>query len=148
MEMQENLNREIAKKTKQEVFSITRKALADLASVSLEEQSIQIFITRLNELKGDDKKQLTAALNSDLKPILVRSAFELSEKQKAEIEDALDKVLGATALLQFENKPELISGIELTANGYKLAWSISEYLNSLEKSIPETIKEKKQHAVK
>ena len=62
-EMQENLNREIAQKTQQEVFAISRKALTDLASVSLEEQSANLFIKRLNELGEDDKnKDLTAAV--------------------------------------------------------------------------------------
>jgi len=36
-EMQENLNRDIAQKTQQEVFAIARKTLADLASQSLED---------------------------------------------------------------------------------------------------------------
>jgi F-type H+-transporting ATPase subunit b len=35
--------------------------------------------------------------------------------------------------------PELISGIELIAGGYKIAWSISEYLESVKKSIKEII---------
>jgi len=34
---------------------------------------------------------------------------------------------------QFKTVPELIGGIELTSNGYKLAWSISEYLKSIQK---------------
>ena len=51
-------------------------------------------------------------------------------------------ILGTESQFQFKTAPELISGIELSSNGYKLAWSISEYLNSLEKSISEMIKEK------
>jgi F-type H+-transporting ATPase subunit b len=43
-EMQVNLNRDIAQKTQQEVFAIARKALTDLASLGLEEQSVNIFI--------------------------------------------------------------------------------------------------------
>jgi len=48
-EMQENLNRDIAQKTQQEVFAIARKTLADLASQSLEEQSTSLFIKRITE---------------------------------------------------------------------------------------------------
>jgi F-type H+-transporting ATPase subunit b len=38
----------------------------------------------------------------------------------------------------------LVSGIELTANGQKVAWSIADYLASLEKDVGELLKEKTQ----
>jgi F-type H+-transporting ATPase subunit b len=36
----------------------------------------------------------------------------------------------------------LVSGIELSANGQKVAWSISDYLSSLEKGVGELLKAK------
>ena len=47
--MQENVEHDIAQKIQQEVFAIARKTLTDLASLSLEEQSADIFIRRLNK---------------------------------------------------------------------------------------------------
>jgi F-type H+-transporting ATPase subunit b len=138
----ENLNQEIAQKTQQEVFAITRKTLADLASVSLEEQSVNIFIKQLNNLKTDDKKKFMEAFNSESKSVLVRSAFDLPHKQQTEIKDSVKDILDAKPHFQFSTVPELVSGIELTANGYKLAWNISEYLSSLEKGVAEILKEK------
>ena len=35
--------------------------------------------------------------------------------------------------VQFETAPDLVSGIELSANGQKVAWSIADYLATLEK---------------
>ena len=70
----------------------------------------------------------------------MQSAFDLPEKQQTEIKSAVNEILGTKTQFQFKTAPELISGIELTSNGYKLAWSISEYLNSLQKSISETLK--------
>jgi F-type H+-transporting ATPase subunit b len=140
-EAQENLNHEIAQKTRQQVFAITRKALTDLASAGLEEQSANMFIGRLHGLKEEEKRQFVDAFKSNSNPILVRSAFDLPEKQQNEIKDAVNRILSAAPQFQFKTNPELISGIELSANGYKLAWSISEYLNSLEKSIPVMEKE-------
>ena len=141
-EMQENLNRDIAQKTQQEVFDIARKALADLASLSLEEQSANIFIKRLQDLKKEEKKQFMEAFKAGSNSILVQSAFDLPKKQQTDIQSAVNEILGTKTKFQFKTAPEIISGIELTSNGYKLAWSISEYLNSLQKSISET----KQHA--
>ena len=141
-EAQETLDHEIMQKTRNEVFSITRKALADLASVSLEEQSGNMFIKRLNELSEDEKKKFRDAFQGSKNPVLVRSAFELPAKQQAGIKDAVNKILSADTPFKYKTAPELISGIELSANGYKLAWSISEYINSLEKSLPEIGKAK------
>jgi len=144
-EMQENMKNGIAQNTQHEVFAIARKTLADLASLSFEEQATNVFIKRLNELKKEEKKQFIEAfvpLKNGTNPILVRSAFELPENQTKKISKAVNEILGVEAHFQFTTSPELIGGIELTANGYKLAWSISEYMGSLQKNILETLKDK------
>lgn len=141
-EMQENQNRDLAQKTQNEVFEIARKTLADLASVSLEEQSANIFIKRINELEKEEKKQFIDAFKSGSNSVLVQSAFDLPEKQQSKITSAVSEIIGAETHFQFKTTPKIISGIELSSNGYKLAWSISEYLNSLQKSISETQNDK------
>lgn len=143
---QESQEREMAQKTQEQVLAIARKTLADIASLSLEEQSISTFIKRLNESKDDERKQFIEAFKSNSNTILVQSAFDLPAKQQIEITDAVDGALGTKTQLQFKTTPGLISGIELSTNGYKVAWSISEYLNSLEKNISETTKEKPAEA--
>jgi F-type H+-transporting ATPase subunit b len=139
-EAQDTLNHEIMQKTRNEVFAITRKALADLASVSLEEQSGNMFIKRLNELSEDEKKKFRDAFQGGKNPVIVRSAFDLPAKQQAEIKDAVNKILSADTPFQYKTAPELISGIELT-------WSISEYINALEKGLPEIEKTKTEPVV-
>ncbi len=141
-EKQANDNAEIAAKTKKQVFAITRKALADIASVSMEEQIVNTFNKHLKESDDDEKKQFINAFKSNLNSILVRSAFELPAKQQGELNDAVNVILNANIQMQFKTSPEIISGIELSANGYKLSWSFSEYLNSLEIDISESMKEK------
>jgi F-type H+-transporting ATPase subunit b len=136
----------IAQKTQEQVFAITRKALRDIASVSLEEESVNTFINRLAGSKEEEKKQFIDAFNSNSNTILVRSAFNLPAKLQDDLSGAVDKVLGNKARLQFKTTPELISGIELTTNGYKLAWSFSEYLRSLAQSIPAKAKEMPEKA--
>jgi len=137
--MQENLEHDIAQKTQEEVFAITRKTLKDLASMSLEEQSVNIFIGRLKESKNEEKKKLTEAFKAGSNSIMVQTAFDLPSKQQTEIKSTVNEILGTKTQFQFKTVPELISGIELTSNGYKLAWSISEYLSSIQKSISETL---------
>ena len=132
---------EIAEKTQKQVFAITRKALTDIASISLEEQSANTFVKHLAALKDDEKKQFIEAFKSNSNAILVRSAFDLPAKQQSDINNEVNVILSADTHLQFKTTPEIISGIELSTNGYRLSWSFSEYINSLEKNISKTMKE-------
>ena len=141
-DMQENLKDELAQKTQKEVFDISRKTLTDLASVDLEEQAAKLFISRLEELKGEEKKQFIDAFTSGLQPVLIQSAFELPGKQQSELKKAVNNLLGKETGFEFKTSPEIISGIELSANGYKLSWSISAYIDSLQNEISETLKNK------
>lgn len=145
-EKEENQNLAIAEKIQKEVFAITRKALSDMASLSLEEESVSTFIKRMNESKDGERKQFIDAFKSNSNAILVRSAFDMPAEQQVKINTAVDAILGTKAQLQYKTTPELISGVELSTNGYKLAWSFSEYLNSLEKSIAEKMKEQPETA--
>ena len=47
-----NLNHAIRRRTQHEVFAIARKALADLATTSLEDSMIELFIRRLGSMDG------------------------------------------------------------------------------------------------
>jgi len=137
-----NLQQAISNRTEQEVFAIARKALTDLSSTSLEERMSAVFIKRLRDLDGPAKTGLGEALKTASEPALVRSAFELPEKQRAAIQNALNETFSAEIHIRFETAPDLISGIELTTNGQKVAWSIADYLTSLEKGVNELLKEK------
>ncbi len=130
----------IAQKIQEQVLAITKKTLSDIASVSLEQQSVNIFILRLKGFTDEENKQFNEAFKSNKNSILVQSAYELPAPQQTEINQAVNEVLGTTTSLQFKTEPGLISGIELSTNGYKLAWSIKEYLSSLEKTISEKTK--------
>ena len=72
----------------------------------------------------------------------MRSAFDLPAEQRAAIQNALNETFSAEVHVRFETAPDLVSGIELTTNGQKVAWSIADYLASLEKGVGELLKEK------
>jgi F-type H+-transporting ATPase subunit b len=137
-----SLNQAITRRTQQEVFAIARKALMDLTTTSLEERLGEVFTRRLREMGGQAKERLGEALKTAPEPALVRSAFDLPAKQRAAIQNAVNETFSAEIHLRFETAPEVISGIELTANGHKVAWSIADYLVSLEKGVDELLKEK------
>jgi len=143
-----NLSQVISRRTQQEVFAIARKTLTDLAGTSLEERMSEVFTRRLRELNDETKEGLAKVLRTSSAPVLVRSAFELPSEQRAAIQHALNETFSAEIHVRFETAPDMISGIELTANGRKVAWSIADYLASLEKSVGELLKEQSKPQAK
>jgi F-type H+-transporting ATPase subunit b len=134
-----NLNKAIEIKTQQEVFAISRLVLSDLASTTLEERMCDLFTQRLQAMEEKEKKLFTAAFKDTSKPALIRTTFDLPEAQRSAIQNAFNKTVSAAIKFQFETAPDIISGIELTANGQKLAWNIADYLVSMGKSVEEVL---------
>ena len=136
---QQNLSQEIIRWAQKEVFAVTRKTLTDLAATSLEERMGAVFVQRLRALTGPAKEQMAASLRTSNHPARVCSAFDLPPAQRAEIQKALNETFSADIHIKFETAPEVVSGIELSTNGQKLAWSIADYLKTLEKSAGELL---------
>ncbi len=133
----EHLHEEIARRTQEEVFAIARKTLADLAGASLEERISAVFTRRVRELDDETKSTLGQALASA--PAVVRSAFDLPGEQREAIQRAVNETFSADIKLSFETAADVVSGIELTAAGQKVAWSIADYLSSLEKGVSDVL---------
>lgn len=144
---QQSLAGEITRRTREEVFAIARKTLTDLAGASLEERMSDVFTGRVRQLNGEAKDNFADALRSSLNPALVRSTFDLPTEQRDAIQLALNETFAADIQLSFETAPAVISGIELTANGHKVGWSIAEYLTSLERKVEELLHEPSQPQV-
>jgi F-type H+-transporting ATPase subunit b len=136
---QRNLGTEIVRWTRKEVFDITRKTLADLSGASLEERMSDVFVGRLHALAGPAKDQMVAAFKTSNHTVSVHSAFDLPSAQQKSIETAIKETFAPEAHVQFETAPELVCGIELSTNGHKVAWSIADYLATLEKSADELL---------
>lgn len=131
----QRLNLELMRRTQEEVFSIARKTLVDLADDSLEARVCEAFSRQLSSLDDGARTSLKAALNSTSQPALLRSAFELTVGQRTSIEAILKENFALESPLRYETKPDLVGGIELSVGGQKVAWSIAHYLTSLEKDV-------------
>ena len=130
---------QLASGVRQEIFSIARNVFADLAGVDVEGRIATMFIRRLEKLSADDRLKVNLILTCDGKVPVVRSAFELAPVIREEIERAVAELqpAGTHRSLQYEIAPGLVGGIELAANGRRIAWSIGDYLSSLEQRAQE-----------
>lgn len=138
---QQALNDALTRQAGAEVFAIARKALKDLATASLEAAMSAAFADRVRAMSPEARDGFKAALAAADGPALVRSAFELPAEQHAEIQRALNETFSADVPLRFAAAPELIGGIEVSVHGQKLAWSIADYLSSLERGVAELVQQ-------
>jgi F-type H+-transporting ATPase subunit b len=125
------LGDEISRQASEEVLEIARKALMDLATVSLEERMGEVLTRRLRQMDGRAKEALANAIRTSSEPVVVRSAFEMPGDQRAAIQNALNETFSADVRVRFETAPGTLCGIEISANGQKVGWSIADYLGSL-----------------
>ena len=135
----QRLDAALVRRTQQEVFGSARKTLADLASASLEARVVDAFARRLRGLDGPAREALAKALATATGPALVRSAFDLPADQRSGVQTAINETFSADVALRFETAPDLVAGIELSANGQKVAWNISGYLASLKQGVEELV---------
>lgn len=134
-ELQKNRADELVQKTQEQVFSIAKKALNQLASTTLEEQTIAVFIDKIKSLTAKEKKQFIDAFHSDDHKISINTAFDLTAKAKQRIKTVVSGLLGDEGKYEFSTSSKKISGIQLSTNGYKLDWSFEAYISDLEKSM-------------
>lgn len=134
------LAQSLRQRARTEVFAIARRALTDLAGASLEASACEVFSARLQALEGPPRDALAAALGGASDAVLVRSAFELPAAQRRAIHKAIADGFGIKRALRYETAPNLVGGIELVAQGQKFAWTIDDYLASLERGVSDLLK--------
>jgi F-type H+-transporting ATPase subunit b len=131
----EQLNELIRRRIEDEVFAVARKALQDLAAADLEPRIVEIFVERLRTMDAATRASLGAAVKATSAPAVVRSAFTLSPAQCTAVRQALDAALSGAVDVRFEIAPGIVAGIEFTSNGRRIAWSVADYLTSMQSGV-------------
>lgn len=136
-----NFLQDLRQRAGQQVYHITRQALEDLATADLEQQIIEAFCRRLENLPQEKRRELTDIFQQN-NEATVTSAFDLPVEARQKIQDILKGYLQDGVELRYQTSPEVISGIELKTPGYKIAWSLEHYLEDLEAETREMLEEK------
>lgn len=126
------LLQEFAARIQNEIFAVSRQVLSDLAGASLEASMATRFVQQLRLLDPSEKRKLTTSLGNSLPTVTITSTFELPDDGKRQIESVIEQEFGFSAKTQFNRDPQNIAGIDLSANGHKISWTIQGYLSSLE----------------
>lgn len=135
--------RDLRQRTSEQVVDMLRQALLDLADADLEQQMVDVFIQRLRELGGPEKQAVAESIQKSGGQVVIRSAFTISEEARKTLVDVVaDRILdGNDIQARFERSPDIICGIELQADGRRVAWSIEDYLESVEEHVTQTLEQ-------
>lgn len=132
---QQRLGDDVVRRIQDEVFAISRQVLTDLTDMALEERMVEVFDRRLRMAKNSASDSLAKILRPAPESILVRSAFDLSDTQQATLRETFTEVFASDIKVKFESEKNLVGGIELIADGRKIAWTIANYLTELKNNV-------------
>lgn len=123
------------------IYDTIRRVLADMADDELETRMVHVFARCVREMDVHEQEKFRDALKDRKAVVTVRSAFALNTVQRQVVEEALKPYLSQHFTIRYEVQWTVGAGIELTARGYKLSWSIRDYLASLEEKFIRALKE-------
>jgi F-type H+-transporting ATPase subunit b len=130
--------KDLGERATKEVFAVTRQALKDLADKDLEQQMVEVFVKRIKELDKKERDLIAESIDSSGK-VLVTSAFYIPDEAQAKIFQAIKEHISGESQGEYQISPDVISGIELRTVGHKIAWSLDNYLASLETNVLEAM---------
>lgn len=130
--------KDLGERATKEVFSVTRRALKDLADADLEQQMVDVFVRRIKELDEQERGLIAESVDSSGE-VLVTSAFQIPEQGKTKIAQAITEHIKHGSRVAYQVLPDVISGIEFRTTGHKIAWSLDNYLASLETNVLDAI---------
>jgi F-type H+-transporting ATPase subunit b len=129
----ENFLRELRHLAGKQTYAITRRVLYDLAEMDLEERIVEILAERIASMDEGERVKFREPLENG-GVVTVTSAFDLSPERRGKLEAALRRYIAPDIEVVYESSDDLLSGCELRSDGHKIAWSIKDYIDTLEMS--------------
>ncbi len=136
----ESFTVELRKRIGNQVCTVARRCLVDLADADLEEMVRNRFNHKLKELPEGEQQKLITALGKTGFKATVAAAFEFPSQALHEMKAIMGKMLresGGHDKLEITAKKDaaLVCGLELAAGGHRVAWNIDHYLAGVEEQI-------------
>lgn len=123
---------ELGRRMSRELFGLVERVLGDLAGADVEDRLVDVFLQRLPEAEAAEREELVGAALAEDGSVRLRSSFPLSTGQRDRLRTGILAWADSELELSWEEDPGLTLGIELQAGDRKLAWSVDDYLQTLE----------------
>jgi len=134
--------RELRQLAAREVYGISRRVLRELADQDIEKRMVDIFVSRIENLAEEKKKEIAAAIREE-KKVTVQSAFEIPPNLRRKITRTIHEETGADGEISYRTDSDMMMGVELLIGGLKVSWSLENYLEALERKAEEVLAKEK-----
>jgi F-type H+-transporting ATPase subunit b len=134
---QQQFLRALRNRASEQVVGMVRRVLADLADADLEDQMIDVFIRQLREMDTQQRKAMSESIQRSGGKVVIRSTYGIPDGLREAVVAAIRDELfdGGDIQPRFELSDELGCGVELRADGRRLAWTVESYLDGIEERV-------------
>jgi F-type H+-transporting ATPase subunit b len=134
---QQQFLRALRDRASEQVVDMVRRVLVDLADADLEHQIIEVFIRQLREMGMQQRKEMSESIQRSGGKVVIRSTYDIPDGLRKTVVAAIRDELfdGGDIQPKFERTDELVCGVELRADGRRLAWTVENYLNGIEERV-------------
>jgi F-type H+-transporting ATPase subunit b len=139
----ENFFQELRRLTGTQVYAITRRVLKDLADMDLEQRIVQILTERIEMMNREERERIRTLMTAGEK-ITIQSAFDIPPEAREKLNNIIRQSIGPGIDVAYEKSEDVMSGYELRIDGYKIAWSMKDYLDTLEEKFYHVLYEESQ----
>jgi len=126
-----------------QIYAITRRVLKDLADVDLEKRIVEILMERIETMDDAERRKFRDSI-AEGGAIVVQSAFDIPPDEQRKLDEAIHRYIAGGAEVVFERTDDVMTGYELKSDGHKIAWSIKDYVDSLEEKFYHALYEEAQ----
>ena len=125
----------------QEIFAICRRVLQELGNLEVEQRLLEVFLERLQQLAPTERQALHDSLQEAGGELHVTTAFALTPETQEKVTAQVQDLFGQGLALRFTTSAELLAGIEMLTSSRKIAWSMGNYLDTLEEDLSQAFEE-------
>jgi F-type H+-transporting ATPase subunit b len=111
-----------------QIIQITEKSISDLSDIELESHLIKKGIDNIKHITDKEQMTISNLLQMCENTIRVRTSQPLDSERLSQLQESLSNVFGPAIALHYEHAPDLLCGIELIIDTYKLSWNAHDYI--------------------
>jgi F-type H+-transporting ATPase subunit b len=133
---------QLSKETAAQIIDLIERVLQDLSERNLEEQTVDYFCERLEQLPEEKKQQLQKNIQAQqINKAEINSSFPLTGDQKHKLTNLLRQVTETELEIAFKKSDELGFGMEIHLKGWSMTWNLARYIEQLAKEIDQFLVE-------
>lgn len=131
--------RRLQRRTADQLTSISRDALVDLADADLEERVIDVLLAELD--RDEEVRDELLGNGTGTVSIEVVTAFP-ADRHRERIEERLRSLgVGDDVTIDFAVDSDLVMGAEIHSDGRVVAWNVTDYVARLDDALDELLEE-------